>query len=82
MFIGVAAGAVWMLLFGLLGHGARSYAWWTVSAAVFAWAASAVLARSGDRGVAAGVSMSAGVGFAIAVSVVLTHWVGGHWVLW
>jgi len=82
VFIGVAAGAVWMLLFGLLGHNARSYSWWTIGAAVVAWAAAAILARSGDRGVAAGVSMSVGVGFAIAVSVVLTHWVGGHWVLW
>jgi len=80
--IGAVAGAVWMLLFGLLGHSARSYCWWTIGAALAAWAGAAALARSGDRGIAAGVAMSTGVGLAIAMSVVVTHWVDGHWLLW
>jgi hypothetical protein len=82
VLIGAGAGALWMLLFGLLGHNARSYCWWTIGAALVAWAGSAILARSGDRGVAAGVAMSTGVGLAIAMSVVVTQWVGGRWVLW
>jgi hypothetical protein len=80
--IGALAGALWMLLFGLLGHNARSYCWWTVGAALAGWGAAVVLARSGDRGIAAGAAMSSGVGLAIAMSVVVTHWVGGHWLLW
>jgi hypothetical protein len=80
--IGAGAGALWMLLFGLLGHNARSYCWWTIGAAFAAWGAAVVLARSGDRGIAAGAAMSSGVGLAIAMSVVVTHWIGGHWLLW
>jgi hypothetical protein len=80
--VGAVAGVVWMLLFGLLGHSARSYCWWTIGAALAGWAAAAVLARSGDRGIAAGAAMSTGVGLAIAMSVVVTHLLGGHWLLW
>jgi hypothetical protein len=80
--IGAVAGAVWMLLFGLLGQSARSYCWWTIGAALAGGAAAAALARSGDRGIAAGAAMSTGVGLAIAMSVVVTHWLGGHWLLW
>jgi hypothetical protein len=71
-----------MLLFGLLGHSARSYGWWTIGAALAGGVAAAALARSGDRGVAAGVAMSTGVGLAIAMSVVVTRWLGGNWLLW
>jgi hypothetical protein len=79
---GAVAGAVWMLLFAFMGHGVRGYCWWSIGAALVAWFAAAILARSGDRGVAAGVSMSAGVGLAIVASVVVSHWAGGHWPLW
>jgi hypothetical protein len=71
-----------MLVFAVIGSGARNYAWWTITGGLLAWAASYVLARSGDRGVAAGVAMSAGVGVAVAMAVVLTRWIGGHWLLW
>lgn len=71
-----------MLLFGLLGRDARSYSWWTISAAIVAWLASMVLVRRGDRGIAAGVAMASGLGLAIAMSVVMTRWIGGHWLLW
>ena len=37
---GAGAGALWMLLFGLLGRDARSYCWWTISAAIVAGLAS------------------------------------------
>ncbi|HEY7174860.1 MAG TPA: hypothetical protein VH442_08080 [Micromonosporaceae bacterium] len=80
--IGAAAGALWMLLFGLLGHNVRTYCWWSIGAAIAAWGASAVVARSGDRGVAAGVALSAGVGLAIVASVIISRWAGGHWPLW
>jgi len=80
--IGAGAGAVWMLLFALIGHGVRGYCWWSIGAALAAWAACAVVARSGDRGVAAGAAMSTGVGLAIVVSVIISHWAGGHWPLW
>ena len=80
--IGAGAGALWMLLFGLVASTARGYAWWTVTAGIAAWLAALVLARFGDRGVAVGVAASAGLGAAIAGSVVFAQFVGGHWVLW
>ena len=79
---GAAAGALWMLLFGLVGRDARSYCWWSISAALVAWGCSAFLARYGDRGIAIGVAVSSSVGLAIAMLVVVVHWVGGHWLLW
>lgn len=82
VLVGAGSAALWMLLFGLLGHGARSYCWWSISAGIAAWLAAWILARSGDRGVAAGVAMASGLGVAIAMSVVMIRWIGGDWILW
>ncbi len=82
VFLGAGAGALWMLLFGLLAHTARTYVWWTVAAGVAAWAAALVLVRLGDRGVAAGVAIASGLSVAIAFSVVMVQWIHGTWVLW
>lgn len=71
-----------MLLFGLIGLDARGYLWSTIVAAGLAWAAAAVLARFGDRGAAAGIALSSGVGMAIAGLVIIINWSGGHWPLW
>lgn len=79
---GAGAGALWMLLFALIGQSVGSYCWWSIGAGLVAWIAAYVLARSGDRGVAAGVAMASGFGLAIAISVVTVRWAGGHWVLW
>jgi hypothetical protein len=79
---GIGAGALWMLLFGLVASTVRAYSWWTISAAVAGWLAALVLARMGDRGVAVGIALITGVGAAIAGSVVFAHFIGGHWVLW
>jgi hypothetical protein len=46
------------------------------------WTAAYVLARLGDRGVAAGVAITTGIGVSIAVSVIMVNAVHGHWVLW
>jgi len=81
--IGTGAGALWMLLFGLIDAStARGYAWWTVAAGIAGWLAALVLARLGDRGVAVGVAVSTALGVAIAGSVVFAHFVTGHWLLW
>src|SRR5262245_58569731 len=32
--VGAAAGALWMLLFGLMGHNVRTYCWWSIGAAM------------------------------------------------
>jgi hypothetical protein len=82
VLVGAGAAAFWMLLFGLLAKSAREYVWWSIAAGLAAWFVSFVLARFGDRGVAAGVAMSSGVGVAIAFSVVMSRWIGGHWLLW
>jgi hypothetical protein len=79
---GIGAGALWMLLFGLVASSVRAYSWWTISAAVAGWLAALVLARFGDRGVAVGVALITGLGAAIAGSVVFAHFIAGHWVLW
>jgi hypothetical protein len=79
---GAGAGALWMLLFGLVATTARGYAWWTISAGITGWLAALVLARYGDRGVAVGVAASTAVGAAIAGSVVFAHFIDGNWLLW
>jgi len=80
--VGVLAGTLWMGLFGLLATSARSYAWWTIIAAVLAWPVLVVLTKFGDRGVAAGAAVSTGFGLAIAGLVVTLRWIGGDWLLW
>jgi hypothetical protein len=79
---GFGAGALWMLLFGLVASTAREYSWWTISAALAGWLAALGLARFGDRGVAVGVAVASGLGAAIAGSVVFAQFIGGHWALW
>ncbi|GAA2605964.1 hypothetical protein GCM10010399_41170 [Dactylosporangium fulvum] len=79
---GAAAGAAWMLLFGLLATSARGYIWLTLIAGILAWGASAALARFGDRGVAVGVAIASGVAVAIAGIVVGYRMAGGDWLLW
>ncbi|UWZ60195.1 hypothetical protein Daura_49375 [Dactylosporangium aurantiacum] len=79
---GAAAGAAWMLLFGLLATSARGYIWLTLIAGVVAWAASFILARFGDRGVAVGVAVSSGIAVAIGGIVVAYRLAGGDWLLW
>jgi len=41
-----------------------------------------VLARFGDRGVAVGVAISAGIGLGIAFVLVIARWVTTGWPLW
>nr|WP_091673233.1 hypothetical protein [Micromonospora auratinigra] len=84
---GVAAGAAtafaWLLLFGLLGHGVPSYAWWTVIGGGLAWLAAAVLVRWGDRGVATGVAIVTAGAWSIAAAIVAVRWAqSGDWPLW
>ncbi|BCY15387.1 hypothetical protein [Actinoplanes sp. L3-i22] len=75
VFSGLAAGAVWLLLFGSLGHDLASYAWWTIAATVAGWLISLVLTLIGDRGVALGVACSSGVGLAVALGFVALRWI-------
>jgi hypothetical protein len=79
---GVGAGALWMLLFGLLATTRRGYAWSTLVAALLAWGSALVLGRFGNRGAAAGVAISSGVGLSIAFVVVYLRLLTGHWLLW
>jgi hypothetical protein len=80
---GLGAGALWMLVFGLLAGGLRAYAWWTVLAAAVAWLVSLGLARYGDRGVAVGVAISTGLAISVAAVAVATRWAdSGDWPMW
>lgn len=80
---GLAATTVWFVLFGSLGSDLGSYAWWTIGAALVAWAVAVVLALLGDRGVAVGVAAASGVGLSIALLVVALRWIATQdWPLW
>ncbi|HET8681336.1 MAG TPA: hypothetical protein VFM54_05620 [Micromonosporaceae bacterium] len=80
---GLAAGALWMLLFGLLATSVRGYGWWTFAAGATACAVALGLVRSGDRGVAAGVAIAAGIGWAVAGAVLTAAWAArADWPLW
>jgi hypothetical protein len=83
LFAGLGAGGAWLALFGALGRDLNGYAWWTVLAAVTAWAVAVVLARLGDRGAAVGVAISAGIGWAVAAGYVVTRWIDTNdWPMW
>jgi len=80
---GLAATALWFVLFGSLGSDLGSYAWWTIGAAVVAWAVSLVLAVLGDRGVAVGVAVASGIAVSIASLFVTLWWYNTlDWPLW
>ncbi|NJC66814.1 hypothetical protein HC028_20210 [Planosporangium flavigriseum] len=80
--LGMVGGGLWMMLFGLLASTAGGYAWITIIAGVVAWLVALALVRTGDRGAAVGIAMSAAVGLSIAMIVVAVRWVGGDWILW
>jgi len=80
--IGAAVAAAWMLLVGLMASGTRGYFWLTVVASVLATGGAALLARFGDRGVAAGVAMATGLGLAVAGGLVAQRWIATGWPLW
>jgi hypothetical protein len=80
--LGMLGGGLWMMLFGLLASDAGGYAWITIIAGVVAWLVALLLARTGDRGAAVGVAMSAAVGLSIAMIMVAVRWAGGDWLLW
>lgn len=83
LLAGLGAGAVWMLLFALIGSSLRAYGWWTILAGVVAWAAALVLGRLGDRGVAAGVAVSAAIGWSVAAVIIAAYWSSRlDWPLW
>jgi hypothetical protein len=83
IFAGLGAGVLWMVMFGALGQDLLTYAWWTLAAAVSAWVIAIVLAYVGDRGVAVGVAVTAGLGWAVAFGFVAARWIGtGDWPMW
>jgi uncharacterized membrane protein len=80
---GMGATMIWFAAFGFLGRDLLTYAWWTVLAAVAAWAVAWVLTRLGDRGVATGVAIVAGLGLSIAMGFVTQRWITTlDWPLW
>jgi len=80
--LGVVAGLLWMMLFGLLASNARGYVWLTIGSGVVAGLVALVLGRLGDRGAAVGVAVAAAVGIAVAVLVVTVRAAGGQWLPW
>jgi hypothetical protein len=81
--VGFGAGSLWMLLFGVLGHGVRGYAWWTLIAGATGWLVSLALSRFGDRGVAAGIAAAVGLAVAICAIAVGTRWAtAAVWPMW
>jgi hypothetical protein len=80
---GIGATLLWFALFGSIGRDLLSYAWWTVVAAVTAWAVALVLALLGDRGVAVGVALTGGLGLSVAAFFVGERWImTNQWPMW
>lgn len=80
---GLGLATAWLLFFGLLGRALAGYAWWTIFAGLTAWLVAATLGRYGDRGVAVGVSIATGLGWAVMALSVAVRWAGtGDWPLW
>ena len=80
---GMGAAVVWFGHFAALARDLTSYAWWTLVAAVSAWAVAAVLAIVGDRGVAVGVALASGAGLALAAGLVAVRWITtSDWPMW
>lgn len=80
---GAGAGALWMVLFGLLGADLTGYAWWTLASGAVAALAALGLARYGDRGVAVGGALAVGVALAAAAVPVAVRWaMTGDWPMW
>jgi hypothetical protein len=80
---GIGATLVWFALFGSIGRDLAGYAWWTLTAAISAWAVAIVLALLGDRGAATGVALVAGVGLSTAAGFVTARWISTNdWPLW
>jgi len=79
---GAGLTAAWLLLLGLLATSARGYIWLTLTASVAAWLCALALMRFGDRGVAAGVAITTGMGVAVAAGLVVQRWLTVGWPLW
>ncbi|WP_250032122.1 hypothetical protein [Paractinoplanes maris] len=83
LLAGLGAASVWLALFGALGRDLASYAWWTILAAVSAWAVALILTAIGVRGAAVGVALASGLGLSIATAFVAGRWMSTHdWPLW
>jgi hypothetical protein len=80
---GLGAATVWFALFGSLGSDLGSYVWWTLGAALVAWAVAVVLTILGDRGVAVGVAVAGGIALSVAMLAVALRWAATQdWPLW
>ena len=80
---GFGAALLWFALFGGLAHDLAAYAWWTIVAAITAWAMAIVLTVLCDRGAAVGIALASGLGLSIAVAFVGARWIATYdWPLW
>ena len=80
---GMGGALIWFALFGSIGRDLLSYAWWTVAAGVSAWIVAAVLTLLGDRGVATGIALVAGLGLSVAGGFVAFRWITTNdWPMW
>jgi hypothetical protein len=80
---GLAGGATWLLLFGLLGRSLIGYVWWTAVAGVVAWLVALALVVVGNRGAAMGVAMATAAAWGVASTVAAVRWAAtGDWPLW
>jgi hypothetical protein len=83
LLAGIGSTLIWFALFGGIGDGLASYAWWTLVAAVTAWAVAIVLTLLGDRSVATGVALTAGLALSVAAAFVAHRWIiTGNWPMW
>jgi hypothetical protein len=79
---GAGVTAAWLLIFGLLSSSTRGYVWLTLLAVAIAVLVALALVFAGDRGVATGIAIMAGLGLAIVWVVVVVRWATTGWPLW
>lgn len=82
VWAGIGATVVWFGMAAAVSWSMLAYLWGAVLAAMLALGAAVLLARIGDRGVAAGVAGTTGVGLGIPGIIVLANAIAGHWLLW
>jgi hypothetical protein len=81
--LGIAGCGMWMALVGAQAGSVRGFALLTLIAGAVASGVAGTLLKIGDRGVAVGIALVAGVGVSTAAVVVGVRWaITGNWPLW
>jgi hypothetical protein len=82
VWAGAGVTTIWFVMLAFLAMSVRGYVWLTLLVGAVAWSCALGLARYGDRGVAAGISVATSIGVSAATIVVIVRWATTGWPLW